>query len=158
MKYTFSPASDDFRLYPQRPSRSTPVDLSRPPYPLVTVALETCISSPHSRCSLRLHCVDPRFASRLTLLPHVGATQVTLTIPDFTSKPSFTSTWCFGEEELESSAKAVMMHADISRAFFHAPSKEEKILELPTVMWSGGTPELFILLERETQRENNPGC
>ena len=33
------------------------------------------------------------------------------------------------------------MHTDISRAYFHAPSKEEKYVELPPEMWSEGNPE-----------------
>ena len=30
------------------------------------------------------------------------------------------------------------MHTDISRAYVHAPSKEEKYVELPPEMWSEG--------------------
>ena len=34
-----------------------------------------------------------------------------------------------------------MMHTDISRAYFHAPCKEEKYVESPPEMWSKGCPE-----------------
>ena len=47
----------------------------------------------------------------------------------------------FGQEGHESSSEIVMMHTDISRAYFHAPCKEEKCVELPPEMWSKGCPE-----------------
>ena len=34
-----------------------------------------------------------------------------------------------------------MMHTDMSRAYFHAPCKEKKYVELPREMWSKGCPE-----------------
>ena len=34
-----------------------------------------------------------------------------------------------------------MMHTDISRAYFHAPCREEKYVELPPEMWSEEYPE-----------------
>ena len=47
----------------------------------------------------------------------------------------------FGGEEHESSPEIVLVHMDISRAYFHAPSKEEKHVGLLPEMWSNGTPE-----------------
>ena len=47
----------------------------------------------------------------------------------------------FGREGQESGSAIVMMHTDISRAYFHAPCKEGKYVELPHEMWSNGCPE-----------------
>ena len=38
-------------------------------------------------------------------------------------------------------AKIAMMHTDISRAYFHVPSKEEKYVQLPSEMWRSEYPE-----------------
>ena len=46
----------------------------------------------------------------------------------------------FGQEGHENSSEIVMMHTEISRAYFHAPCKEEKYVELPPEMWSGRCP------------------
>ena len=47
----------------------------------------------------------------------------------------------FGQEGHESSSEIVMMHTDTSRAYFHAPCKGEKYVELPPETWSKGCPE-----------------
>ena len=47
----------------------------------------------------------------------------------------------FGQEGHENSSEIVLMHTDISRAYFHAPCKEEKSVELPLEMWSKGCLE-----------------
>ena len=47
----------------------------------------------------------------------------------------------FGQEGHENSSEIVMVHTDISRAYFHAPSKEEKDVDLPPEMWSEGSLE-----------------
>ena len=41
----------------------------------------------------------------------------------------------------ENSSEIVMVHTDISRAYVHAPSKEQKDVDLPLEMWSEGSPE-----------------
>ena len=46
-----------------------------------------------------------------------------------------------GEDEHQNSSEIVVMHTDISRAYFHARSKAQKCVELPTEMWSGGSLE-----------------
>ena len=46
----------------------------------------------------------------------------------------------FGQEGHENSSEIVMMHADISSANFHAPSKEGTYVVLPLEMWSKGCP------------------
>ena len=40
----------------------------------------------------------------------------------------------FGQEGHENNSEIVMMHTDISRAYFHAPCKEEKYVELSPEM------------------------
>ena len=47
----------------------------------------------------------------------------------------------FGQERHENNSEIVMMHTDISRAYFHAPSKEKKNVELPPEIWIKGCPE-----------------
>ena len=37
----------------------------------------------------------------------------------------------YGEQNVAGGEEVVMMHTDISRWYFHAPSKEEKYVELP---------------------------
>ena len=44
----------------------------------------------------------------------------------------------FVQEGHEDGSEIVMMHSDISRAYCHAPSKEETYVELPPEMWSKG--------------------
>ena len=46
----------------------------------------------------------------------------------------------FGQDGHESISKIVMMHTDINRAYFHAPCREEKYVELPPEMSSEGYP------------------
>ena len=41
----------------------------------------------------------------------------------------------------ESGSEIVMMHMDISRAFFHAPCNEEKYVEWLFETWRHGCPE-----------------
>ena len=47
----------------------------------------------------------------------------------------------FGWREHGANDQIAMMHTDISRAYFHAPSKEEKYVELPSEMWRSEYPE-----------------
>ena len=47
----------------------------------------------------------------------------------------------FGRREHGANDQVAMMHTDISRAYFHAPSKEEKYVELPSEMWRSEYPE-----------------
>ena len=46
----------------------------------------------------------------------------------------------YGEQILAGGEEIVMMHTDISRSYFHAPSKEEKYVELPGGMWTSNYP------------------
>ena len=47
----------------------------------------------------------------------------------------------YGREGHENSSEVVMVHTDISRAYVHAPSKEEKYVDLPPEMGSEGSPD-----------------
>ena len=47
----------------------------------------------------------------------------------------------FGWREHGANDQIAMMHTDISRAYFHAPSKEEKYVQLPSEMWRSEYPE-----------------
>ena len=46
----------------------------------------------------------------------------------------------YGEQNVAGGEEIVMMHTDISRWYFHAPSNEEKYEELPGGMWTSNYP------------------
>ena len=52
-----------------------------------------------------------------------------------------TDGWWYGDQNVAAGEEIVMMHADISRAYFHAPSREEKYAELPRGLWTSDYPE-----------------
>ena len=47
----------------------------------------------------------------------------------------------YGEQNVAGGDEIVMMHTDISRSYFHAPSKEEEYLELPGGKWTSNYTE-----------------
>ena len=46
----------------------------------------------------------------------------------------------YGEQNVTGGHEIVMMHTDISRSYCHAPSKEEKYVELPGGKWTSNYP------------------